>query len=144
MSDPEGLRPLTLPYVPDKNIVCCVGGVMKLCMNDPDNSAYKCRAIHDAMVVHEQSHLSEYQRAAPKLCAGTAGRRYSVGYSSMEQNQLSELNAFNVQLDYLINQRKQPVCWSDDCQKEIEFMIGWILNTAIPSVIDGTYWSRQW
>jgi YD repeat-containing protein len=93
------------------------------------------------MIVHEESHLREYQRAAPKLCAGTT-KPYTIGYSSTGENQLSELNAFNVQLDYLVKQRKQPVCWSDDCEKEIEFMIGWILNTAIPGVIDGTYWSQ--
>lgn len=28
---------------------------------------------------------------------------------------------------------------SPDCEDEVQFIIDWILNTAIPSVIDGTY-----
>ena len=91
---------------------------MKLCMNDPDNSAYKCPVIHDAMIVHEQSHLREYQRAAPKLCAGTT-KPYAVGYLSTEENQLSELNASNVQLDYLNKERKRPVCWSQIVRRRL-------------------------
>jgi RHS repeat-associated protein len=62
--DPLGLAPRLAPYEPEANIVCCVGGVMKLCMNDPDNKAYKCQIVLDSMRVHEMSHFGEFQRAA--------------------------------------------------------------------------------
>lgn len=135
--DPLGLAPRLAPYEPDANIVCCVGGVMKLCMNDPDNKAYKCQIVLDSMRVHEMSHFGEFQRAALRICAGARGR-YAVGFSTEKETQLSELAAFNAQLDYLSKHRK-GVCLSPDCEDEVQFVIDWILNTAIPSVINGTY-----
>ncbi len=107
--DPLGLAPRLAPYEPGANIVCCIGGVMKLCMNDPDNRAYKCQIVLDSMRVHEMSHFGEFQRAAPRICAGARGR-YAVGFSTERETQLSELAAFNAQLDYLTSVAKGYAC----------------------------------
>lgn len=114
---------------------------MKLCMNDPENSLYKCQIIHESMRVHEDRHYRDFGSAVPKICAGTK-KDYAVGFQTRHEADLSELNAFNDQWEWLQKRRKQA-CMTPECEAEIEWYSNWILYTAIPSVTNGTY-GRPW
>lgn len=61
-----------------------------------------------------------------------------LGFSTWTEQKLSELNAFNAQLDFLANARTGK-CLSPECDQEINEWIDFILNSAIPRVINGTY-----
>lgn len=137
IADPSGLAPNLSPYLPDANITCCVNGQMTICMNHPENKNWQCQVISDSLRVHEESHLGEFQVKSPKICVGVSGRR-AIGYSTWNEWKLSEIAAFNAQLDFLAK-RKREACLSSECEDEVRRMIEWILYTAIPGVTAGTY-----
>lgn len=135
--DPSGLAVSLTDYDGSSNTNCCVDGVMTICMDNPKNGDLKCSIVRDSMEVHERSHQAEFQARAPTICAGVRGKR-TIGYTTWEEWKLSELTAFNVQLDYLANRRRQA-CVSPTCEEEIPQYMNWIMYTAIPAVINGTY-----
>jgi len=63
---------------------------------------------------------------------------YTLEFSTWSEQKLSELNAFNAQLDYLFNARRGK-CLSPECEQEIAEWVDYILNSAIPGVINETY-----
>jgi hypothetical protein len=106
-------------------------------MDNPNNKLYKCKAVQDSMRFHETSHLNEFRLKVPTMCSKVQGKR-TLGFSTWDEFRTTELIAFNAQLDYLAKARRNA-CLSPDCEAEINWTINWILNTAIPSVINGTY-----
>lgn len=83
------------------------------------------------------SHYRDFGSAVLKICAGTTGN-WSVGFQTQKETDLSELTAFNEQWEYLQRKRNQT-CMTPECEKEVDFILNWILNEAIPGVINGTY-----
>jgi RHS repeat-associated protein len=136
-TDPSGLVPTLAAHEKNSNTSCCVDGIMTICMENPENSTVKCEILQSSMLVHERSHLNEFRAQAPKICTGVVGKR-SLAWTTWEEWKVSEVTAFNVQLDY-INARRRSSCSSPYCEGEISHYIDWILNTAIPGVMRGTY-----
>jgi RHS repeat-associated protein len=137
--DRSGLDPVAKDFLPNENIPCCDNGQIAICMNHPGNKKYKCKIVQDAMVLHEMTHVADFKRWAPSICARFTGKQSaSLQFTTTTEQVQSELRAFNAQRDAL-NRAKNSSCLSPDCQKEVDEWLDYITNTAIPGVIKGTY-----
>jgi hypothetical protein len=137
--DRFGLDPVATPGVSNENVTCCDTGQIAICMNDPRNKRYKCKIVQDAMTTHEMSHVSDFMRMAPTICAKFAGKQSAtLSFTSWAEQVQSELRAFNAQRDAL-NRAKNSSCLSPECQKEVDEWLDYITNQAIPAVLNHTY-----
>jgi hypothetical protein len=108
-------------------------------MNDPGNKKYKCKIVQDAMVLHEVSHVNDFRRLAPAICAKFTGKQsHTLEFTTWTEQVQSELRAFNAQRDAL-NRAKNSSCLSPECQKEVDEWLDYITNQAIPAVLNHTY-----
>ena len=137
--DRSGLDPETRKFIPNENITCCDNGQIAICMNNPLNKTVKCKVVQDAMVIHEMTHVADFKRWAPSICAKFTGKQSAtLAFSTPTEQIQSELRAFNAQRDAL-NRAKNSSCLSPECQKEVEDELNFINNDAIPRVLNGTY-----
>jgi hypothetical protein len=91
------------------------------------------------MVTHEMSHVNDFKRLAPAICAKFPGKQsQTLAFTSWTEQIQSELRAFNAQRDAL-NRAKNSTCLSPECQKEVNVWIDFITNNAIPRVLNRTY-----
>ncbi len=108
-------------------------------MNNPRNKNYKCKVVQDAMVLHEMTHVNDFRRWAPSICAKFTGKQsVALGFTTYTEQIQSELRAFNAQRDAL-NRAKNSQCLSPECRKEVDEWLNYITNQAIPSVLNQTY-----
>jgi hypothetical protein len=108
-------------------------------MNDPRNKKYTCKIVQDAMTLHEMTHVNDFRRWAPSICAKFKGKQSAtLAFSTPTEQIQSELRAFNAQRDAL-NRAKNSSCLSPECQREVDVWLDYTSNVAIPSVINGTY-----
>jgi hypothetical protein len=108
-------------------------------MNDPGNKKYKCKVVQDAMITHEMTHVRDFARDAPTICAKFTGKQSAtLIFSTWTEQIQTELRAFNAQRDVL-NRAESSTCLSPECRMEVDEWLNYINNNAIPSVINGTY-----
>jgi len=108
-------------------------------MKNPGNKDYKCKVVQDAMVTHEMSHVKDFTRLAPTICAKFQGKQSrTLAFTTWTEQIQSELRAFNAQRDAL-NRAKDNGCLSPECKKEVDEWLNFITNDAIPRVLSGKY-----
>ncbi|MET0499398.1 MAG: hypothetical protein ABW106_14140 [Steroidobacteraceae bacterium] len=108
-------------------------------MNNPENKRYKCQIVQDAMIMHEMSHVSDFNRMSPMICKKFEGKQSAtLAFTYATEQIQSELRAFNKQRDAL-NRAENTSCLSDECRIEVDEWLNFISNQAIPNVLNGTY-----